>query len=340
VWPGDLNANGIANSIDILSLGFADQATGPARANMSVFWEPLQADDWTDTSPMLGTNFKHTDADGNGLIDDLDRLPITLNYYQTNDNFVELLGNNLPGNDLFAVKVDSVATPGGSLYFDIHLGKENAQIEDIYGIGFQLELDTQYVAAVIVDYSDSWIGQDEEVINYYKYADQTNHTGIAITRVDGNTVSGFGKIARVEIVITDVVLGLVQDSTACLPFNFDFNYVLGIDNEANDLMITAKGDALTIKHPSQLTSINEIPKNKFDVFPNPATNLLNILSDTYNINEVALYNQLGQSISHQTFEPAVQSTQIHFTPKTLPKGIYFLSIRSGPDIRIEKILIQ
>ncbi|MGK0364459.1 MAG: hypothetical protein ACI85O_001516, partial [Saprospiraceae bacterium] len=51
VWPGDANANGIANHLDFLAIGYSFGETGPTRANQSVAWEPLEADNWAETLP-------------------------------------------------------------------------------------------------------------------------------------------------------------------------------------------------------------------------------------------------------------------------------------------------
>ena len=92
VWPGDLNANGIVNALDALAFGFALDSMGPARSNMSTDWQALEADDWIQNLPELGTNFKHIDANGNGIVEENDQFIISVNYDLTNDNFVKFLG--------------------------------------------------------------------------------------------------------------------------------------------------------------------------------------------------------------------------------------------------------
>lgn len=344
VWPGDLNANGIANNLDVLAIGFSIDETGPARDNPNNNWEGFLVDDWAGNLPELNKNFKHSDADGNGVVNSDDQFPISINYNLTNDSFAGLLGNNLIGNDLFLVPENLVASPASSFFVDIHLGTEENPINDIYGIGFQIDIDTSYVADVIFDFSDNWIGSGDEVLNYGKYSDEIEHIATTTTRLDGTTVSGFGKIARIEIVITDVVLGLIIDSTECLPFFMEFQNVLGINEFEEDLLIESRGDTLTLKDESQLTNNTSILNNQlyFKVFPNPAKEVLQIRSFETSITSFALTDLTGRRILEKHFttnnQAPNQNTQIDI--KNIPRGLYFLEIKGEQSTFIEKVFLE
>lgn len=340
VWPGDLNANGIANNLDILAIGFSIDETGPTRANPSNDWEGFLVDDWTGNLPGLNKNFKHSDADGNGVVNDQDQLPISINYNLTNDSFAGLLGNNLIGNDLFLVPQNLIASPSGSYIIDIHLGTADNVINDIYGIGFQIEVDTGYVSSVNFDFSESWIGVNDDVLAYGKYSDEIEHIGTAITRLDGTTVSGFGKIAQLEIVITDVVLGLIVDPTECLPFFMNFQNVLGINDFEEDLLIKSRGDTLSLKDESQLTTTEALfdLQSKIKIHPNPVKDILHIQHPDIPIKSLALVNIMGQQVIKKHLpesSPAFNHTHSQIDVEQLPRGIYFLEI-SGAQFNVAK----
>lgn len=344
VWPGDLNANGIANNLDALAFGFALGQTGPARVAASTNWEGQSAEEWSGSLPFLGTNFKHADADGDGIVEPEDQFPISVNYNQTNDLFTGLLGNNIEGNDLFVVPQNTVTSPGGSLILDIHLGSEAEPIENMYGIGFQLKMDTQYVETVNVDFSESWLGFDEEIFTYSKFSDEVDHAGIAITRVDGNALNGFGKIARVEIVITDVILGIAVDSTACLPFIIEFVNVLGINANEEDLSISAQSDSLELKHPSQLTTPTRDLQSSlqdFHLFPNPSSGII-YLSNLQNIEaeSIRLLNGNGQKVYEAMLpRPSTREYQLSIS-RSLPRGLYFLELQTKAQRIRKKLILQ
>ncbi len=342
VWPGDLNANGVANYLDFLTFGFCYQTTGPVRTNQSTMWEPLEAEDWTGSLPVLATNFKHSDADGNGIVDEMDRFVIAVNYTLTNPNFVDFLGHEIDGNDLFAVLVDSLVSPGESLVFDIHLGTAANPITDIYGIGFQINIDSQYVQNVLFDYTENWLGLDDDILIHDKYSDEHDFIGMALTRFDGMPVSGFGRIARLEIVITDVVLGLELDTTACIPFPIMFENVLGIDENEEDKFITTHADTMGIKHPSQLTSIFDVEdqrKHSFRVYPNPTNGHITIESGTA-FSDLNLYNQMGMLVWQQELSLPQEALLIDLSSSKIPVGLYFLSVGNGEARTVQKLLLD
>lgn len=339
VWPGDFNNNGTANNLDILALGFAFGNSGPARVNQTTEWEALTVDDWVDFLPDGVTNFKHVDGNGDGEITTDDRFVVSINYNRVNDNFTGLLGNNIEGEDLFMVLQNTVVSPGNSIFVDVHLGTANNQINNLHGVGFRLDIDTQYVENVLFDFSDSWIGAGDEILGYGKFSDEVDHAGTAITRIDGNTVSGFGKIATLEIVITDVILGLEADSTNCLAFPVQFENVLAVDAEGEDLMITNHGDTASLKHPSQITSIDDLSiDHKLDVqvYPNPVDDILQIKTIHQPIQKLTLYNQLGELILHQN---EFNTSNIQLDIQHIPPGIYFLEL-SNKNYRTTKKIIR
>lgn len=344
VWPGDLNANGIANHMDLLALGLAFGETGPTRIDTNTDWAAKDADDWANDLPVLGSNHKHIDANGDGFIDEFDQFPIGNNFNLTNSNFSGLLGNNLEGNDLFVVAQNSVASPGGSLIFDIHLGTAANPISGIYGIGFQVEFDALNVEDVLLDFSDSWIGTPDEMLSFDKYTIGVDDVAsVAMTRFDGNTVSGFGKIAQMEIVIEDVILGLEVDSTACIPFPITFSQVLGIDNNEVDQMITFKSDSAMLKHPSQIVSTTEIPKESLDfqLYPNPAKEMLHIQTLKKPIDNLFIINSFGQTVFQQSFLPNEnQPTQLDISIQSLPRGCYYVVLQTVAGISTKKILLE
>lgn len=237
-----------------------------------------------------------------------------------------------------------MAAPGGNLRFAVHLGTAENPIQDLYGIGFRLEMDTTYISSVTVDFSDSWLGQDEEIIGYDKFSDDFNHLGIAITRVDGQTRDGSGPIAEINIVVTDVILGIEADSTACLPLPLLFKYVLGTNAEGEDLLITSRSDSLDIKHPSQLTNTQEVlsePKGQIQLFPNPTRRHLQMTyADVRGEYLLQLRNSSGQCVWQQYHHFYNHNGQIALQLPNLPPGLYALEILGTQQHLSQKLLIE
>ena len=250
------------------------------------------------------------------------------------------LGDEIEGDDLFVIPSGTAFEPGSSIFLDIHLGASDNLISDIYGIGFQLRFDTQYVEDVLFDFTETWIGNDEEVLSYGKFSDAADHIGVALTRLDGNSVSGSGKIGQVEIVITDVILGLEADSTACLPFELVFENVLGVDLNEQDLLISARSNKVDLKHPSQISSVGTIDTGQAGVkiYPNPSSGWLDCRSTGALIQSMELYDQLGRLIHAEHLTPAVfyHRLQLHH----LSSGLYFLETQTPKGKTVQRLLIQ
>ncbi|MCI5058867.1 MAG: hypothetical protein MRY83_22325, partial [Flavobacteriales bacterium] len=79
IWPGDCDANGVADIVDILPIGIGYGSTGPVRPNATINWVGQFGNDW-GTNFVNGVDYKHADCNGDGLIDQNDLSAILLNY--------------------------------------------------------------------------------------------------------------------------------------------------------------------------------------------------------------------------------------------------------------------
>ena len=104
-------------------------------------------------------------------------------------------------------------------------------------------------------------------------------------------------------------------------------------------MITTSNDSLGLKHPSQLTSSEDLPieaTTPFDISPNPAKEIIHVKNQQGDHATFVLFNQLGK-IVHQS------NSNDFITPislRGLPKGLYFLEARNRRNRSILKVLLQ
>ncbi len=91
----------------------------------------------------------------------------------------------------------------------------------------------------------------------------------------------------------------------------------------------------------QATDIDEFSDNADDyvVYPNPTSEMINIrtLSNAV-INELILFNAMGQTVYSQTVFDQHTTTKINVS--SLPKGLYFLNIHSDKGVTTKKINVQ
>ena len=79
----------------------------------------------------------------------------------------------------------------------------------------------------------------------------------------------------------------------------------------------------------------------FDVFPNPATNLVNVNLATYlgKAVDLTVYNSLGQVVKFiQLDDVQYQTEQIQVAE--LQNGSYYIEVRTEGDIQTKKFIIS
>ncbi len=103
------------------------------------------------------------------------------------------------------------------------------------------------------------------------------------------------------------------------------------------------GPGFELNWNCNLVGISEFNNGSDDyvVYPNPTSNIINIKSTTennLNITEILLINTMGQVVIQKQLKSTNNFLQINV--EHLPKGIYFLNIRTNKDAVIKKINIQ
>jgi len=78
VFPGDCNNDGIVDLSDVSYNSFLIGSVGPPRPNATTDCSLQLAPDWSII--IAGINAKHSDCDGNGIIDNIDYQIILMNY--------------------------------------------------------------------------------------------------------------------------------------------------------------------------------------------------------------------------------------------------------------------
>ena len=98
---------------------------------------------------------------------------------------------------------------------------------------------------------------------------------------------------------------------------FQYGYsVTGVN--ANPSQETALGNAVVTSAP---LSVNEVVKTRTVIYPNPATSILNIATDNGLVENVKIYNFLGQKVMESAPVQAVATIDV----STLTNGVYIVS---------------
>lgn len=339
LWPGDANRNGVCNNMDYLWIGLATQDVfgGPMRDDATFTWTPQPPPaDWDGSFPVSAINYKYADTNGDGWIDGDDYEIFPTLYGQFNEQFSEFLGHEIPGDDLFMNISNPNPVPGETVEVSIHLGSEANPIEAISGLAFTITWDTAIVNEQASFFSDQggWMGTIGD--DFYAVAKLDIPLGIvqpelAFTRLEGTTASGAGEIARMHIVIEDVIVGLDGEPVDSVRLDLGFLRVLGINAFEEDMLITSQPNSLLITATEEAPLSPEQPV-EVSVF---VAGQKLYIKGTKRLNSLLAYDLTGRIICRR----AVGFTELEFPVSDWPAGIYLVQLQSDTQQWIEKVVV-
>jgi Secretion system C-terminal sorting domain len=329
VWPGDCDYDLQANNIDLLTLGVTYGSTGPVRAGASNSWTPQVAADWSQAIP-LGANYKHSDCNGDGIVDLNDTLAISLNYAQTHPFRFEP-GNNADimtvGNYYLVPQQDTVG-PQNIAYIDIYAGSASQPVNDFYGSAFTLTYDNSLVEVntVSANVNNSWIGTKNVstiTMNHDDYNSGAHEVGI--TRFTHTEVNGYGYIGTMMLSTANV------SSMQSLEIGIEGIKTVNANGVA--MPMTGTGCHIIID-PSLPSGISEPQANPVEVYPNPANESVMIQS---NVSErIEVINMLGQVV----YAIATSGTTTIINTTEFEPGMYFVCVIANGIQTTERLIVE
>lgn len=329
VWPGDANADNLAHHVDLLSIGLAYGAQGPERTALGNSWEPASSMNW-GPSFADGTNFKHADCNGDGIIDEQDIAAIELNYGLSHGPQNDL--PELPGTALDPpAYVDFPDNqPDGAIFqAPIIVGEAAQPVSNAYGIAFTVTFDPEVIdpSSIEIVYPVSWFGEPGiNTVNIHKIYPEEGRIEMALSRIDHNNVSGHGQVAYIIGVIDDIAG--IQESGIAL------EHILCLDKDEDLLPIQGLETHFTVVRDTG----NEPPEGEglFRVFPNPTTGRVAVVSPQgLPLTGLKLYSIQGRELSL----PASTAPGV-IDLGHLPAGVYLLGVSTGEATIYRRIIRQ
>ncbi|MEL7120567.1 MAG: Ig-like domain-containing protein [Bacteroidota bacterium] len=208
IWPGDTNLDGIVDINDLLPIGLYMGETGNPRTDNSYpVWYGEYGDDWGTTSTFSGGDIKHVDTDGDSIITAIDTAAILANYNRTHS----LTPTTIPfSTNNIILQGSTSAYPGDVMQFDILLGHDFRPAEDVYGITFPIQYNPDIFDPAKVDVTfdnSSWLSYDAPTLDM-TYNDGAGRLDAGITRTNGISATGLGKIGKLSVVVTIDIDGI------------------------------------------------------------------------------------------------------------------------------------
>ncbi|MEL6867905.1 MAG: T9SS type A sorting domain-containing protein [Bacteroidota bacterium] len=344
VWPGDVNANGIVNNVDLLYLGYAYGTIGPRRDSVTIEWEPQEVIlDWEEEFPGGAINYSHADCNGDGLIAIGDILAIASNYRDQNATLdpEDFSVGQADIDPMLAVQDQQFNQPileGTTISVPISLGDADHVINDFNGLAFSVEYDPAAIdpSSIHLFFGNSWINDTGNSLLQI----QQNHVAegrldVAISRYGKDAVTGNGFIGDMYFIIVDDVIDL-------LPADSMYTYltltdIVMLDSSLQDVPLA--NDTLEIKVVSPayfVVSTKIIDDPSVQIYPNPAKDVLHIQAPQTTIQEARLSNSTGQIVWSRTLQSRGTWT-VDTSP--MPSGFYLLRLDTPEGILLRKLMV-
>ena len=331
VFPGDADNNGLATATDILPIGLAYGSTGPARIDDGTSWGGQESPDWTNNFPS-GLNYKYSDTNGDGIIDESDVSTLDAHYGQSHENGdpFDPVFESTNVFELYLEAPDTIA-PSEMVSVDVMLGFSDLPVNDLYGIAFALTYDGNLVeeGTFGIDLSDSWLGNDLIETSHEFNTDGRFEVGFVRTDQLGQT--GFGKIATINFVMGEDII-LFQENGGSPNFIMD-ELELSIDGI---VAMTSSGSYLKVENEPLdilITDTDEMVNQPLDIqiYPNPTRDILHIVHSISDMEQIQVLNTQGQILEQW-------APQNQISMKNLEDGIYIIRIQTGNGTFVKRIL--
>ena len=335
VWPGDANADGIADYRDILEIGLAFSSEGPMRSSL-FGWLPLYADDWDD-SFINGTNFKHADCNGDGIVDESDFNKVTdqLFYNFTHDEYQA--NATCDEGDQLRIRKGFLGNEILDTLFigqnDI-IGVELDYADSLYGLAFELTFDTNYIELIsLMGDFGIWSGDDSnEKISYIR--DDENNP--FVNSLDYASVKTNGENS---LTVNERFLLLRLESRSDTPLSFSPTTQLQFKNVRairNDGSIVPFGGTTNEIHFEGLTATSQVSNQlPITLHPNPTLDKTYINFNGFNGQYLELIDTKGRIVS-TILTKGLESFE--FDLSTMTKGIYFLKVVGEKEFGTFKLI--
>lgn len=343
VYPGDTDRDGSADIYDLFSIGMHYGTTGPPRPNAHEGWQSQPSQDWAYSC--INGNLKHTDCNGDGVIDSDDLLPI-LNNYDNSHSYNNPTPNtniNLPvihlefNSDSIVINDNNPGLVDVSL--DVIVGSAAVPINNLYSLAFSLNFLSDLIdpESITVEYDDqSFFCHPANLIHLSKITED-GRVDLGFSRTSKTPISGHGRIARVNFTIIGDLVVSRNPGNDELPLEVETQNAIGINQFGTNLGLTTLGDALTFKINNSTSLRGSINHNLFQLSPNPSTGLVRVETGDHKVNDIKVYNTTGKLLRQQK---VVQNNIEELDLSEFPNGTYLIKVSNDEESAIKRIIIS
>lgn len=289
VWPGDANSDGLVDNTDVFELGLWNNATGTARSPTSNAFTSQYASTWTGTVS-TGKNRCHADCNGDGIINANDNTAISANFSST--HAFKNSETTVSNPDVRLYSDQTLYSAGVWNKVDVLIGDSSANSNQLlYGIAFDIDYDASFIEtdSVYIVHTPSFLNAANQNINFGKTIFGNSKLYAATVRVDGNNVSGNGKIA-------EFYFKLKFNAPTNSILNLSVSTIKTINNSAISNTLSGGNFSLGIDENALGINRNELFKNNVGFYPNPSSNYITFTNATSKKITYTVYDIIGRKI--------------------------------------------
>ena len=128
----------------------------------------------------------------------------------------------------------------------------------------------------------------------------------------------------------EIATRVLDDQTVAQPWYASMIHLASAETSYSN------GNAIAIRVLSGSSSIEETFNNTFNVYPNPATDVINVeFSDNFS-GTVSVLDIAGKEVSTSAFS-GLQHT---LSTSALTNGVYFVKVNDGTASQVERIVVK
>ncbi|MFZ1706033.1 MAG: T9SS type A sorting domain-containing protein [Saprospiraceae bacterium] len=336
VWPGDFDNDGFVTVLDLLPLGRYLGLNGAEREDIVYdYWNGQSSSNW-GVSQKNGTDIKHIDANGDGILDESDAGAIAV-------HFLDI--HNVVSNPVLTIKDypfnlipnQTELDSGDLLILTVDIGNNTYPLLDQHGLAFNLEINPEIMDSSSLNgefYTDGWFAYANPTLQMFKQPSFGNiHT--AFTRTGGNGVSGHGPVGQISFIVIDEIDGWKGgDKSKLYSSRIFVNDIIFEDEYGDRVAVPNTFVDIQIRRNGQVPIPSE---EKLIVYPNPASDYVYLHFNGRNtIYDYTLADMMGRTV--QTVRNIdQQSTTIN--TQALATGMYSLRVTTSQGVISKKLQV-
>ena len=244
------------------------------------------------------------------------------------DSFLTTLWNNrTPGNNIFKFEYEFYGL--GQVNFAGHILNSSNPIAAIIGLAFQSipGPNIYRIGGGHLEYTST--GSKSLVLKNYNATTFPYNMWIkAEMFIDYNNSNVYFYLPTLNIQVTAPFYhNTIPSSLSFSAHSINTTSIIKIDNIKVSGLKTL---------PPYILSTNKQLAAKFNMYPNPATNVVNITnSENMQVQQVTIYDSTGKQLSSQTFN---NQTEIQLNVEHLASGTYMLYLQTTEGIAVKKLV--